>query len=88
MLTSTTSRNPLSARAQIKDARLADVYLLATGTKYRRPYRFALEHGPLNLYRAKALRRKMSVSREAKQRQQFVALEIIAARIFEHSAPF
>jgi hypothetical protein len=88
MLTSTTSRDPLAARAQIKDASLTDIYLPAILPVCRRLGRFAFEHGPLDLHRAEALRRQMPVGREAKQRQQFVALQITVPGILEHSVPF
>jgi hypothetical protein len=88
MLTSTTSRDPLVARAQIKDASLADIDLPAILPVCRRLGRFALEHGPLDLYWAEALGRKMPVSREAKQRQQFIALQITIPGILEHSTLF
>jgi hypothetical protein len=88
VLASTTSWYPLVARAQIEYASLADIDLLAIGPVYRRPSRLALERCPLDLHRAEALWRQMPVGREAKQRQQFVALEITIPGILEHSAPF
>jgi hypothetical protein len=88
MLTSTTSRDPLGARAQIEYAMLADIHPLAIGTILGDWGRSALECNPLNFHRAKALRRKMSTGQDAKQRQQFVALEIKTARIFEHGTSF